>query len=155
MRHKIDKIKLQEAVLSSFTIAEVLVKLGIPKSGSSYSLFDRKVKEYSISIDHFTGQAWSKGRLLLHGRNIDDYLSNRVKIKSNALKKYLIELGLKECKCENCTNDMWMGRAIPLELHHIDGNNENNNLTNLQVLCPNCHALTENYRKKKNGDVEQ
>lgn len=26
---------------------------------------------------------------------------------------------------------------------------ENNNLDNLELLCPNCHALTENYRGKK------
>ena len=38
---------------------------------------------------------------------------------------------------------------IPLELHHIDGNNKDNSLSNLQLLCPNCHALTNNYRNRK------
>ena len=41
-----------------------------------------------------------------------------------------------------------MKHPIPLELHHIDGNNQNNNLTNLTLLCPNCHAMTDNYRGK-------
>ena len=35
-----------------------------------------------------------------------------------------------------------------LELHHIDGNHSNNELSNLTLLCPNCHALTDNYRGK-------
>ena len=35
---------------------------------------------------------------------------------------------------------------MPLEIHHIDGNHKNNHLENLQILCPNCHALTNNYR---------
>lgn len=30
----------------------------------------------------------------------------------------------------------------------IDGDCYNNNLTNLQVLCPNCHAMTENYGRR-------
>ena len=28
-----------------------------------------------------------------------------------------------------------------LQVHHIDGNRENNSIENLIVLCPNCHAL--------------
>jgi transposase-like protein len=32
-----------------------------------------------------------------------------------------------------------------MQLHHIDGNNKNNSLDNLQMLCPNCHSQTENY----------
>lgn len=38
----------------------------------------------------------------------------------------------------------WNGKPIPLELHHKDGNHYNNDLTNLEVLCPNCHAQTDN-----------
>jgi hypothetical protein len=33
-----------------------------------------------------------------------------------------------------------------LEIDHIDGNHKNNSHENLRVLCPNCHALTPNYR---------
>lgn len=35
-------------------------------------------------------------------------------------------------------------------MHHIDGDNTNHTLENLQILCPNCHAQTENFRGKKN-----
>jgi predicted HNH restriction endonuclease len=35
---------------------------------------------------------------------------------------------------------------IPLELHHVNGDNRDNRIENLQLLCPNCHALTDNYR---------
>lgn len=33
-----------------------------------------------------------------------------------------------------------------LEIDHIDGNHKNNSRDNLRVLCPNCHALTPNFR---------
>ena len=49
----------------------------------------------------------------------------------------------------------WMGISIPIELHHIDGNRFNNKLDNLQILCPNCHALTDNYSGRKlNNDIK-
>jgi predicted HNH restriction endonuclease len=41
-----------------------------------------------------------------------------------------------------------LGNPIPLELHHIDGDKTNNTLENFQLLCPNCHALTDSYRGK-------
>lgn len=36
-------------------------------------------------------------------------------------------------------------KIVPLQIHHIDGNCMNNSEENLQLLCPNCHSLTENF----------
>jgi hypothetical protein len=63
-------------------------------------------------------------------------------------------------KCSKCGFDKRRpcGTTI-LEIDHIDGNHQNNSITNLQVLCPNCHALTPKYRNwhnkgnKKNTEV--
>ena len=57
---------------------------------------------------------------------------------------------IKERKCESCGLTEWKGEEIPLELHHIDGNHFNNDLDNLQLLCPNCHSLTDTYCGRKN-----
>lgn len=51
--------------------------------------------------------------------------------------------------CFECGLNEWNGFKLTLELHHIDGNNKNNNKDNLQFLCPNCHSLTHNFRNKK------
>ena len=40
---------------------------------------------------------------------------------------------------------------IPLEIHHKDGNWQNNKEDNLQVLCPNCHSLGESPICQKCG----
>ena len=37
------------------------------------------------------------------------------------------------------------------EIHHIDGNAYNCDVTNLECLCPNCHSLTPTWRKSKNA----
>ena len=62
------------------------------------------------------------------------------------LKKRLLEDGIKQHVCEHCGLMHWQGMEIPLELHHINGDNRDNRLENLQLLCPNCHALTDSYR---------
>ena len=44
-----------------------------------------------------------------------------------------------------------MGMPIALELHHINGIKDDLRIENLQILCPNCHAFTDNYRGKNIG----
>lgn len=62
------------------------------------------------------------------------------------IRKYLLEQA--NYKCELChwgEKNPYSG-LIPLEIHHKDGNYKNNTLENLQVLCPNCHSLTNTYK---------
>ena len=78
---------------------------------------------------------------------IEEYLRGNA---SNSNKRIrLIEEGLKESKCEVCGLSEWMGRPIPLELHHKDFDHYNNNLENLQILCSNCHMQAHNYNNNR------
>lgn len=63
-------------------------------------------------------------------------------------KKVLNEQGGK-CNC--CSLDKWLEQDMPFELNHIDGNNTNNKRENLEMLCPNCHALTPTWRGRNNN----
>ena len=47
-----------------------------------------------------------------------------------------------------CERSEWLGEPIPLELHHLNGERTDHRIDNLQLLCPNCHALTDTYRAK-------
>ena len=48
----------------------------------------------------------------------------------------------------------WNGKEIRLQVHHKDGDHLNNELENLQLLCPNCHSQTDTYAGKKNKKGE-
>ena len=60
--------------------------------------------------------------------------------------------GGRICICEECGISEWMNKPISMELHHKDGNHNNNNLDNLEILCPNCHSQTDTFRSKKRKD---
>lgn len=67
------------------------------------------------------------------------------------LKLRLIDEGIKEDRCEKCgwCEKLETSKYTPCELHHIDGNPKNHLLSNLIILCPNCHSLTESYRFRR------
>jgi hypothetical protein len=57
---------------------------------------------------------------------------------------------------EQCSQCGWEKRhaltgRVPVEVEHIDGNWENNLLSNLTLLCPNCHSLTNTFRGLNRG----
>jgi hypothetical protein len=54
-------------------------------------------------------------------------------------------------QCEICESYEWMGQPVPIELDHIDGNASNNLLSNLRLLCPNCHAMQPTYKGRNRG----
>lgn len=53
-----------------------------------------------------------------------------------------------ESKCNCCGLSEWQNKLIPLEIHHINGDNSDNREENLALLCPNCHSITDNFRNK-------
>jgi hypothetical protein len=58
-----------------------------------------------------------------------------------------------ENKCEQCG---WnrvhpVTGLIPLTVNHKDGNSENHQPENLELLCGGCHTLTPNYGKLNQG----
>lgn len=70
---------------------------------------------------------------------------------SDVVRHYLFEkYNSKCCKCNWSEINPTSGK-IPLEVDHIDGNWKNNKEENLQLICPNCHSLTSNYRGLNRG----
>lgn len=146
--NKYTKENFIEAVASSTSIRQVLLKLEVCPHGGNYRTANNYIKKLNLDISHFTGQGWNKGNSpnIYQDRTTEDYLNNKYPIQSNKLRLRLLKEKVFEHKCYCCNNVTWNNKPIPLELEHIDGNNQNNLLSNLTMLCPNCHAQTSTYR---------
>ena len=147
---KFTQQEIEQHATESYSIATLARKLGYSTTSGSYlTTIKRMVSELKLDISHFTGQGWSSGKTYQNKRYVpfNEYI-NGDNVQTNKIRKKLLREGLKEYICECCKNTLWNGVPIPLEVHHKDGDKENNAIENLQLLCPNCHALTDNYRGK-------
>ena len=90
-----------------------------------------------------------KGNMGLKGKKVNtryvpamEYIKGSF-VSPHKLRLKLIRDGIKKHECEICGVTEWMGQKVPLELDHKDGNHYNNEIKNLRIICPNCHAQTD------------
>lgn len=86
-------------------------------------------------------------------KEINQKIENgNMSLSERAYKKYLIKKYGE--KCMKCGWDKRhpITQKVPIELEHKDGNSENHNLNNLELLCPNCHSLTLTYKGLNRGN---
>lgn len=152
---KYDKDWLQELCKNSYSYAEVLEKAGRKQGGGAQATLKKKIEEFNIDTSHFTGQRWQesqnqqKSHKSREKYQIEEIFCLNSPVTQKVMRGYVERHNLIEYKCQNCGCDgTWQNGQIALEIDHIDGDNTNNQLSNLRYLCPNCHALTETYRGK-------
>lgn len=151
--NKYTKEQLEIIVAESTSLRQVLNKLNLKEAGGNYANIKARLDKFEIDYSHFTGKAWNKGKswvkTSIEERLIEDSnYSTGLPYSTSKLKNRLIKENIKEHKCENCNLTEWLFEKINLEIHHINGVSNDNRLENLQLLCPNCHSLTNNYRGK-------
>ena len=152
MATKRSKEEYESAAKSSCSIAGMCRYLGIKPCGGNYRLMHNAISKYNLETSHFRGQGWNIGLNFkpCEAKPIHKILVSDSDFQSYKLKNRLLKEGIKQHRCECCGLTTWQESTIPLELHHINGNNRDNRLENLRLLCPNCHALTDSYRGKNN-----
>ena len=129
--------EIREFTKNSNSVHELAIKIGYsPNSGSGADSIKKMIEQLKLDTSHFTGQAWNKNKI-----DLSKFKTGCLPPKT-ALKNLI---ALRGHRCEKCKLEQWDYQLIPLQVHHIDGNRYNNQLSNLQLLCPNCHALTDNF----------
>lgn len=126
---------VRQAALTSASMGELLRSLGLRSVGGNYANMRRKLAQLGVDTSH-----WICDHTTTASKEIkwEEY-----KTTSGLKIRLVSERGHM---CEVCGNSWWLEEKIPLELHHVDGNRVNNLPDNLQLLCPNCHAMTDTWR---------
>lgn len=72
---------------------------------------------------------------------------NEYKYKNYISRKKILWVEQNK-QCNHCGFDLYNYKNGPYEIHHKDGNKLNRNRDNEELLCCNCHYLTDNHRFK-------
>ena len=140
---------MQEIFDNSKSFKEVLEKIGLSAIGNNYNTLHKYIDMYDLStgiIDEKRKSVTSHGRYDTEEKFIEAIKNGTCRLKSKYIIERLVKYGLKEYCCESCGIDSWNGKPITLELHHENGNHDDNHLYNIKILCPNCHSQTDNFR---------
>ena len=153
-RRSYTESQFRQAWETSASYSEVLNKLQLNKSGGSTRIIKETATELGLSKDHFARKS------TVQRYTLEEILIKDSPYKSpSSLLNRLVKEGLKELKCEGCGIVEWQGQPAPLSLDHENGDNKDNRIENLRVLCLNCHGLTPTWcgrnkvRKTSTGNL--
>lgn len=160
---KIGKRKYSDALLiqqfpEATSLADLCRKLGLAQSGNSLVGLRKRCEHLNLDWVNKKKQGWSKG-VKRNYENRLKYSDDEVFQKnspylggSTALKKRAKELGYLKDYCEICgQSNIWNGKELCLIIDHIDGDNKNNDPSNLRSVCPNCDIQLPTSRGKNKG----
>jgi hypothetical protein len=140
--NKIEQIKNAVEIYSSMNAAATACKI-------HFNTF----KRYAVKLGIYKPNQGLKGKNKEYKGNnkilLDEILKGmHPSYQTFKLKIRLLSEGIFENKCLKCSLSEWNNEQLDMELDHIDGDRTNHILTNLRMLCPNCHAQTPTYRSK-------
>lgn len=137
--------EFREVVKGAKTIREVLQHFGLPKNQGHYNReFHKTVDEFDIDISHIMVSV--KNHEFNTKIPTEELFVEGIHRNNQSLKKRLIKEGLLKDVCSECGQlPQWNGKPLVLQLDHINGDNTDNRIENLRILCPHCHSQTETW----------
>lgn len=143
---KFTKEQLEEIVNGSFSMKDVIDKIGYSThSGSNNITVRKRLQHYGIDTSHFVFQ---KG-IQRCPENI--FIENST-ASQKVLRNWYKKGNYTPYKCSICGQEpFWNNKPLTLILDHINGSNHDDRLENLRWVCPNCNQQldTTGYRGKK------
>lgn len=140
---------MQKLIDNSKSMRDIIRALGINPNGSSaYTHVKNKITKLGLEVPIY-GYC-GKGH---HVKKFpyDKVFCESSKLPRQKVKNRIIKESLLIYKCAICNNfGEHNGLPLSLQLDHINGINDDNRLSNLRFLCPNCHSQTSTYAGKAN-----
>jgi Zn finger protein HypA/HybF involved in hydrogenase expression len=140
--------EFKHIVASSESASAILRKLGLSTNGgSSTKILKERILELVISVEHFKAATSNLKNSPVYSLE-DICVVNSSYQNRTSLKNRLVSEGWLDYKCTKCGISKWNDSYISLHLDHINGINNDHSISNLRLLCPNCHSQTDTYAGK-------
>lgn len=123
----------ETAVKASSSISDMCRFFNILPMGGNFDTMKHSIAKYELDTSHFTIPVALQDN---HGKQFSRNKNN---------KRILIEKYGYVCSNSDCKLSEWEGKELVLQVDHIDGQNTNDSIDNLRLLCPNCHSETETF----------
>lgn len=160
IEYNIKKEILEDVIKKSRYWAEVFRNLGINNKFGNYQSLKNYVKDLNIDYSHFNKITRLEAinlRLKEIKFTFEELFTNNSRFCNNILKKYIYQNNLFIIECNFCKQgEIWRGKQMSLILDHIDGKKNNNEITNLRLLCPNCNSTLDTHcgKNRKNKTIK-
>lgn len=153
MKDKYRKENLLQVVKISKSFKDVCRKLNICTTGNNFYTVKKYIEIHNIDTAHFLTQKEHLNKIheIKKPSNKEIFCENSP-FNTYRVKKRIIKENLIKYQCAICSNNgEWNQIKLVLQLDHIDGISNNNVLSNLRFLCPNCHSQTDTFCGKHRG----
>jgi hypothetical protein len=154
-RRSYSKEEFSQAWLSADSIKECAAALDLATTGGTYKSLKLAARDLGLNTEHMTRSQIKRGN---GGKKIplDEILvKNSTYSSTSTLRRRLVREGLLEEKCSapfcpvpQLQVDPWTGEEAENQMYtldHINGDNTDNRLENLRILCAYCHQHTTTY----------
>jgi hypothetical protein len=155
------KAAARELGLAKSTVSFHAARLGRPRRAEAANRYDWDQVQAFYDAGHsprecverfgFNRSAWAAavkdGRVVVRPRKLPlcDLLIAASPASRLTVKRRLLDEGVKAARCDGCGLTHWRKRPLRLDLHHVNGDGRDHRLSNVRLLCPNCHSQTDNF----------